>query len=101
MDVEFTDRYGGKRVHLLTICRPCEGMGAIPGRDVDDDFRRCRECLGTGKTNWAVALIRIPGQIRSNCRFLHEMAFRWDTKPSSWSKFRHLRAVIKIAFTTW
>lgn len=82
MEIEFTDRYGGRMPSWLRACHgQCEAMGAVPIKKGEREepwatlwaeaetaeptndgwhFVTCPECHGTGRVGWLTTVLRVP-----------------------------------------
>ncbi len=106
MNVEFTDRYGGRAPAWIRGCHgQCKAMGFYPTKDrsqwpegtrppgapeedgtPDDGWRfvTCRKCNGTGHVSWFRSIARIPLWIWKGIRFAR-VALDAKVNPPEWT----------------
>jgi hypothetical protein len=76
--IEFTDRYGGRKVSWLRNCHCCEAMGYSPqpaemfastDEWLDAPFVVCPTCHGTARVSWFATVARVPRWLVKGARF--------------------------------
>jgi hypothetical protein len=83
--IEFTDRYGGRKVSWLRNCHCCEAMGYSPqpaemfastDEWLDAPFVVCPTCHGTARVSWFATVARVPRWLVKGARFA------WSQRPN-------------------
>lgn len=113
MNIEFTDRYGGRPPSWLRGHFECEAMGVrirVPyGPDgtiaadtpIDEwEFYQCPECKGTGRVPWCVSVARVPRWLVKGGRFVWQMGIvrNRECRPPDWSWWREFWLAVKCAY---
>lgn len=96
VDIEFTDRYGGRVPSRLRSCWRCEAMGCNPEPpascvdaegyimlDCPDEweFVSCPHCHGTTRVSWLTTAARVPGWLIKGIPFVWRYGVRREFNP--------------------
>lgn len=114
-NIEFTDRYGGRRPNWLTACHDCDAMGCYPewrGAVSDDgkmmidaqshedawEFVICETCNGTAVGPWYQPIARLPHWLWNGMKFTLRLTLNKDMGLPTWSAWKRFKTGVQCAF---